>query len=147
MKEQKFASVWGVSKSQLRRLAKTWGEWEERDVQQEAIRLGYEVAANIKTSFCNNRYHVQVYEIFTNWGIVQQASLGRHGDIEPITWDELQRIKNELFGEDKTAIEVYPTTKHLVCQAPMRHLWILPGGFELPFGLHLKSAWGKEVKR
>lgn len=42
-----------------------------------------------------------------------------------ITWDELQRIKNETLGEDVWCVEVYPAQDALVDVANMRHLWPL----------------------
>jgi hypothetical protein len=50
------------------------------------------------------------------------------------SWPEMQRIKNELAGADATAIEVYPPQDHVVDEADMFHIWVLPG--RLPFGLH-----------
>jgi len=45
-----------------------------------------------------------------------------------ITWDELQELKNEDFGADAVAIEVYPPNSHVVNSLPMRHLWKLGAG-------------------
>lgn len=45
-----------------------------------------------------------------------------------ITWDELQALKNEHFGPDAVAIEVYPPHSHVVNSLPMRHLWKLGSG-------------------
>lgn len=42
-----------------------------------------------------------------------------------ITWDELQRIKNECLGEDVWCVEVYPSQNDVVDVANMRHLWPL----------------------
>ncbi|WP_024896825.1 DUF7694 domain-containing protein [Brucella rhizosphaerae] len=42
-----------------------------------------------------------------------------------ITWDELQELKNEYFGPDVVAIEVYPPHSNVVNSLPMRHLWRL----------------------
>lgn len=42
-----------------------------------------------------------------------------------ITWDDLQDIKNSLFGEDACAIEIYPPSDRVVNNLPMRHLWLL----------------------
>lgn len=50
-------------------------------------------------------------------------------------WDYLQNIKNEVFGKNAQAVEVYPKTSKVVNRMNMRHLWILPEGFEMPFGL------------
>ncbi|OEI85078.1 hypothetical protein BA060_00270 [Brucella sp. B13-0095] len=45
-----------------------------------------------------------------------------------ITWDELQALKNEHFGPDAAAIEVYPPDSDVVNSLPMRHLWKLDAG-------------------
>lgn len=42
-----------------------------------------------------------------------------------ISWDSLQRIKNETVGEDTWAVECYPPERYLQNVANMRHLWIL----------------------
>lgn len=42
-----------------------------------------------------------------------------------ITWDELQRVKNECLGEDVWCVEVYPAQDKLVDVNNMRHLWVL----------------------
>jgi len=42
-----------------------------------------------------------------------------------ITWDELQRIKNETLGDDVWCVEVYPPDSELVNVSNMRHLWVL----------------------
>ena len=42
-----------------------------------------------------------------------------------ITWDELQRIKNECGYGNTDAIEIYPADEDVVNVANMRHLWVL----------------------
>jgi hypothetical protein len=42
-----------------------------------------------------------------------------------ITWDELQAIKDDLFGKDACAIEIYPPQDRVVNNVQMRHLWLL----------------------
>ena len=42
-----------------------------------------------------------------------------------ITWDDLQRIKNECLGEDVWCIECYPAQDELVNVCNQRHLWVL----------------------
>jgi hypothetical protein len=44
-----------------------------------------------------------------------------------ITWDELQRVKNECLGPDVWCVEVYPAQDAVVDVANMRHLWVLDG--------------------
>lgn len=82
----------------------------------------------------NMEYAVLSREVETPWGIVTHACIRNAPDTD-IPWAEKQRIKNELFGEDRTAIEVFPTSTDLVDEANMYHLWILPKNMKLPFGL------------
>ncbi len=42
-----------------------------------------------------------------------------------IDWDTLQALKNEFFGTEAVAIEVYPPVKRVVNNITMRHLWLL----------------------
>jgi hypothetical protein len=42
-----------------------------------------------------------------------------------ITWDQLQGIKNSVWGAEARAIEVYPSNDSVVNNAQMRHLWLL----------------------
>lgn len=53
-----------------------------------------------------------------------------------ISWAVKQEIKNEIFGENRVAIEVFPETKKLVDAIDVYHLWIFPKGYVLPFGIH-----------
>ncbi len=48
-----------------------------------------------------------------------------------ITWDELQRIKNECGYTLHDAVEVFPAEKDVVNVANMRHLWVMKD--PLPF--------------
>lgn len=45
---------------------------------------------------------------------------------DDISWDDLQRIKNEAGFPDCDAVEIYPEQSSVVNVANMRHLWILP---------------------
>lgn len=58
----------------------------------------------------------------------------------PITWDELQAIKDH-FWPGRIALEVYPPHNFIVNVADMRWLWVLPPGAVLPFDLR----GGKDV--
>ena len=56
----------------------------------------------------------------------------------PITWDDLQAIKDHFWPE-QIGIEVYPPHDAIVDVAEMRWLWILPKGAILPFNLQTHS--------
>jgi hypothetical protein len=57
-------------------------------------------------------------------------------------WHDLQRIKNEIVGPDRVAVEVYPPEEQLVDRANLTHLWVYPPGHELPFGLQRGARSG-----
>lgn len=42
-----------------------------------------------------------------------------------ITWDELQAVKNAIWGASTAAIEVYPPQDKVINNVPLRHLWRL----------------------
>ena len=55
-------------------------------------------------------------------------------------WRDMQRIKNQLIGEEFEAVELYPAESRLVDTANQYHLWVLDksiddGGY-FPFGFH-----------
>ncbi len=59
--------------------------------------------------------------------------------LEP-TWAELQRIKNEIMGEDRPAVQIYPRVSRLIDEADMYHLWVYAADWEFGFGLHKDDA-------
>lgn len=81
-----------------------------------------------------NRFVVQVRSVQTDWGLVEHACI-RNADETDIPWADKQRIKNEIFGRESTAIEVFPKESELVDKANMYHLWILHDK-KLPFGIN-----------
>lgn len=70
---------------------------------------------------------------------ILRTAIKTNGDWkEDITWEELQRLKNEAGYGSFDAVEVYPPDTDVVNVANLRHLWILPAGY-LPF------AWRRKV--
>lgn len=62
----------------------------------------------------------------------------QRGFAKPITWDDMQAIKDH-FWPDRIAIEVYPPRDKIVDVADMRWMWVLPIGAMLPFNLQATS--------
>ena len=81
-------------------------------------------------------YSVLSRKIRTDWGVVEHVTIQKMGGVGDIPWSTKQEIKNELFGDRATAIEVFPSEKNLVDVCDVYHLWILPEKFQLPFGIH-----------
>lgn len=82
--------------------------------------------------YLNDRYSVFVREI--GHGALH-ISLHRHDRQAVRDWRHLQQIKNEVAGEERVAVEVFPPESMLADSANEYHLWVLPVGTDLPFCL------------
>ena len=83
----------------------------------------------------DDEYIVEIHRTSCHWGDSIRLSITRI-DKSPIhSWRDLQRIKDQVAGEDRTAIEIYPKKKDVTDTANIYHLWILPEDFELPYRL------------
>ena len=82
-------------------------------------------------AYTNNRYVIMIDDAAKVTGGIAaiKAMIQRHDD-KPIPnhWSEMQSIKNELFGEEVTAIEYYPAESKLQNHHNIYWLWILPEG-------------------
>ena len=129
-------------RAKMKALARSWSPFVSVPITEELIRMN-PLLANCHAIFANSRYEVQLFNCPSPVGGVVQMLVARHGNIERITWEELQRVKNEIFGENYSAVELYPPsdTEWKVTRE-IRVLWILPLDYVPPFGLHLSGAWG-----
>ena len=86
------------------------------------------------------------------WGNVEHVTISRGNSAPSIdgsgdfTWMEKYQIKNELFGENRVAVEVYPKDDRLVDTCDVYHLWVFDKRFSMPFGIHPKE-YQHAVKR
>lgn len=55
-------------------------------------------------------------------------------------WRHLQRIKNELCGPEREAVELYPAESRLVDEANQFHLWVAPPGVTIPVGVDARDV-------
>lgn len=119
------------------------GQWmPEMDRCWEDYERGYSVCSRmINTKQFGNVEHVTITRHHDQNGPIVST-----GGSNPIGWNEKQMIKNELFGEDRFAIEVYPKTSRLVDVADVYHLWVFNKKLEMPFGIHPKE-YKKAINR
>jgi uncharacterized protein YegJ (DUF2314 family) len=68
------------------------------------------------------------------WGDVTHITIARKDQMPIRNWQDLQRIKEKICGEDSTGIEIFPKKSNLVDNGNIYHLWVTKA--ELPFGLH-----------
>lgn len=119
----------------LKRTGKeAWGVWEDRSYTLIYHPRHKTEPGFFSQAFVNLVVSVQVSHEQTDWGTVTHLWVRRH-DEQPMTWAEMQRIKDELVGAERIGVEVYPAQSALVDAAHIYHLWVLPEGFKLPFGL------------
>ena len=104
------------------RMTKSWTEFE---------RAGSGDPFGESKTFINNLYQVSVDE---DIGGALHLSIVRR-DRRPIRdWRHLQRIKNEIAGPDREAVEIYPAESRLVDTNNQYHLWVKRPGERFDFG-------------
>jgi len=99
--------------------SKHWGEWEHRFGPHNPPPT--EKLPDITDCWCNNKLSVQLHQ-----GAGWPRVMVRKHDSTRVEWAELQRIKNELFGEDRVAVEVLPRQRDLVDSANMYWFFLVP---------------------
>lgn len=114
------------------RAAGTWGEWETISFPYGTVGCGW---AREFTKAHKNKVF-SVLDRTTN-GNTRHLAVSSLSQIRP-SWYEMQRIKDDLAGEDATAVEVYPPRAEIVDGADMFHIWVLP--YRLPFGIGTPEA-------
>ena len=112
-----------------RRASGDWGPWEHISLPNGTGGGGW----NKEIRMVHRNKVFAVLERQTN-GAVHLAVGSLSG--ERPTFHEMQRIKNELAGEGKTAVEVYPPASELVDEADMFHIWIVD---PLPFTIFCRE--------
>ena len=70
---------------------------------------------------------------------IQHPIMIRHNTGNAIhSWSDIQRIKNDLFGEEAHAVEYYPKVSELVDDKNIYHVWILEPEYKAPFSFGYK---------
>lgn len=113
--------------------------------------LEYPAVRNVKAVVRNDLWIVQIFEVATELGLmmhlairsVQGCNMVNRTGVEP-GWKELQRIKDELIGEGREAVQVYPRKTDITDCAEMYHLFVLPEEWALPFGLHRENGFVRD---
>lgn len=124
--------MWNDPKARARHFAKEmskpWQPFIQMDLEQSRLR-GVCVPAGVTRAYQNNRYLVQVHDNrMTSHGPAILAHIMRL-DGQPVhNWPELQRVKNEVFGNHATAIEYYPPAREVIDVCNIYWLWIYPDG-------------------
>jgi hypothetical protein len=89
----------------------------------------------------NNVYTVLIEEVDEPVGMMH-LSIRRNDRHWTRDWRHFQRIKNELVGEEREAVELYPAESRLVDAANQYHLWVAPEGNGFSFGYQEREVEG-----
>jgi hypothetical protein len=81
--------------------------------------------------FINDIYFVELTP--TGRGALLITIRRRDGGIVK-DWRDFQEIKNQLAGDEREAVELYPAESRKVDTANKFHLWVLPEGVQFDFG-------------
>lgn len=88
--------------------------------------------SQMTNGWINEKYFV-CSRYIEEYNVYHMAVCRRDGDI--VNWSEKQKIKNELFGTDRTAVELYPPVNELIDDNNVFHLWVYEEGYKFPFSL------------
>lgn len=97
---------------------------------------GYQVCSRLIRTKFGKVEHVTIIRINTD---PDHDFVLNTGGAAPIGWAEKQMIKDELFGKNRFAIEVYPKEDRLVDVTDTYHLWVFDKKVNMPFGIHPKE--------
>lgn len=89
----------------------------------------------------NNVYTVLVEELDAPEGMTH-LSIRRNDRHWTHDWRHLQRIKNEIMGPEREAVELYPMESRLVDSANQYHLWVAPEDNGFGFGYFEREVAG-----
>lgn len=111
---------------------------DEHQSNDDSPMTGMKIPSGVET---HGDYHVvDRGDHETSWGRFTHIEIHRIDDSPTHNWYDLFQLKNELFGEDRAALEVYPPAERLVDDTNSYHLWVLEEDADLPFGIHDHDA-------
>lgn len=87
--------------------------------------------------FLNDRYSVVFVQLPSGW--IWLEVVPRDG-LPVRRWRDLQRIKNELVGPEREAVELFPAESRLHDPCNAYDLWVAPEGHRFPFGWNYRDV-------
>lgn len=104
-----------------------WNRFENvtEEAKKRHILLGGNFNFSPDAVWQNHKYIVQVFERQLRNGKFYTRVMCRRSDAEPIySWNDLYRIKNEIFGEEVEAVQFMPKLSELTDVANLYWFWI-----------------------
>lgn len=105
-----------------------WTPFEKATIHPDVAAEGFDQC------WKNSRYTVLVRYTKDNYDQdLVHLSIKRNDKNPMHDWRDMQRIKNEILGEEEEAMELYPAESRLIDTANQYHLWCFTGQ-RAPFG-------------
>ena len=101
-----------------------WSDWEEGEVDRSDPKVAF--AFRTEAVLLNSKYQVAIRAKETPSGRMIHLSIKRHDKMPIRDWRDLQRIKNELVGEEAEAMELFPKESNMVDTSNQYHMWVFP---------------------
>lgn len=136
---------------QLRELQPEWTPFKPASLAPEDLERYKGSAAENETLegvLRNSRYQVLVFHVEVEGipgGEMNHLSIKRLDRETVHDWRDMQRIKNEICGSDREAVELYPREDRLVDTSNQYHLWVLPEEILFPFGYDTRAVADSEL--
>jgi hypothetical protein len=128
-----------IRRADLARDSGRWPSWKWHHASPPANKQSW--ISEVTRLAENGIFSVLVREVHApGIGRVTHVAVASVCGYTNVTWAERQRIKNELFGRERTAVEVMPPESELIDEANMYHMWVMPAGYRLPFTLARRQA-------
>lgn len=88
------------------------------------------VPKGMTRAYRNSRFTVMVFDNSpTTKGTAIRVMIQKHDNTPFLKhWSEMQNIKNEIFGEETTAVEYYPAKSQLIDDYNIYWFWIFAEG-------------------
>jgi hypothetical protein len=116
-----------------------WTPFEKATLHPDVAKEGFDQC------WKNSRYTVLVRYMKDTYGDDLVHLSVKRNDKNPMhDWRDMQRIKNEILGDEEEAMELYPAESRLVDTANQYHLWCFAGR-KAPFGYNSERCVMEEV--
>ena len=136
-----------TSLNEIKRLQREYIEAEGM-TPEKALKAAQEACGD--ESWYNEQYQVikTSYERKPPWPTLVHLSIRREDRRIMFDWRDMQRIKNQLLGEEKEAVQLFPAESRLVATANQYHLWGFDSDeFRFPLGYNERQVSDKKFGR
>jgi len=138
-------SIAAKQRARLKTIGKVWSVFEQIQVTDK-LRAEHQYLRNVHSIYRNTVCSVHMFAVTTSIGAVMQCDLKPHLPDRILTWEECQRVKDELFSPDAVAMEMFPAASIAWrTKINVRVLYVMPVDWEVPWGLHLPTAFGGQA--